>query len=119
MKIIYTALFATLIAITSHASEELHVINDNGDAEIYIPASENPNSTTYVATGIISDYAPRTLAPAANSKPTLELYQPMATTYEAKVPVIVTQGAYIPLDDTGGNYDNNSDVYRPKVEFPQ
>jgi hypothetical protein len=137
MKFIFTILALVSISISASAAEDIHVIDNNGDAEIYIPKEGEPN--TYIASGIIAE---------PQDKPTLRVYtsdsmvrvpangvvpttsdvhtattveQPAYTTVPVTpvVPTTVTMGYYVPLVDEGGKYDAPDDVYRPDVEFPQ
>jgi hypothetical protein len=122
MKIILAVIIATTIATNANAADELHVINSNGDAEIYIPNSENENSTIYVPSGIIADVEDDTVTIIQPKKPSIKVYQPdpamqMQTTTGATIPLYINQNDYQPLVDKGGDYDSGDDVYRPDLEF--
>lgn len=61
----------------------------------------------------------------ADEKPTLKVYEaaPVVNIYEVEpaagiIPVIIKENDYEALVDTGGNYDNINDVYRPNIAFP-
>lgn len=115
--VIITLMTGLTFAANFAAANELHVVDENGDVEIFIPKSENKNSTTYIPSGIYTDKKPETITIIETQKPTVKSFEQLQPAAQGTAPMYIDQNQYQPLVDVGGNYDAPNDVYRPKLQF--
>ena len=122
-KYILAGIISASIFNSALAADEIHVVDDNGDAEIYFAKEGSPN--TYIASGITAEptkrptikvYTPDSGIRASNQEVT---FAPVAvmTPITQPIPTTVTIGEYQRLVDTGGNYNASGDTYSPNIQF--
>lgn len=119
MRKLYIAIMLLSTSVAANATEEVYVINENGDKEIYTHETNHDGSSKLVSTGMlvdIDDTVPREIT--VDNRPSVVELQSYAPASKGNVDVIITKSSeYEQLIDKGGEYDASGDVYNPDLGF--